>query len=566
MKLGLPAKLATFLLMASPFAYAEFECLPLAGTIEFMSTSGTGGCPQRSFKLVNGTQCEVVLHEPQCTGVEGEWFGTYRYTGSVYDAQPDPDPQEPEPSGPIASAPPVSVLFDPSSEASTAANNAGGAVSIFSQKMQSALGTITNNQSILLQATDRAIAKSQANFYEIDKVKQLQNETNNRLTSMVNTDKVRYDDLKLEHKNTQDKVDLFQEDLTQITQSLTTLDGIQSSIGGLYDNMSGLQSAVITEENRDYQNFDNVQNSFNNLTYRMIAYREQETYEYNDLVNRITSISNTDPTQPCGISLGDPPCPPDDGGQGTDLTETNNLIRETIGNIQGLQQSINTVGQNTSRTADGLQDLSYALGDLNSNNLEQLWAAQDLRTDLNSQLSGIKTAIENGGSGQGDSVAHEKLDGLGQKLDGIKGSLDALSDTSGFADDLAQGTAQGKSDLNQLLDGYDADKMLTDRFKAITDEAEKTLKDSGLSKFSDPSKFIDDSGMVKPERFDDLVAFAQRQPCSPYQITIRGNSYQMDLCPYAADSSAILTYVFAVLTAIFCFVMISQTLINERLS
>jgi hypothetical protein len=544
MKLGLPAKLAIFQLMASPLVFADFECLPLAGTTQFMSISGGSGCPQRSFKVVGTSQCEVVLHEPQCTGVEGEWFGTYRYTGSVYDAQPDPDPEEPQPSGPIASTPPVSVLFSPSSEASTAANNAGGAVSIFSQKMQSALGTITNNQSILLQATDRAIAKSQANFYEIDKVKQLQNETNNRLTSMVNTDKVRYDDLKLEHKNTQDKVDLVQEDLTQITQSLTTLDGIQSSIGGLYDNMSGLQSAVITEENRDYQNFENVQNSFNNMAQRIVDLKDSQNQQFQQLNNTIGS-----------------------GGGGTDMTVTNNLIRETIGNIQGLQQSINTVGMYTSRTADGLQDLSYALGDLNSNNLEQLWEAQDLRTDLNSQLSGIKTAIEDSaGSAQGDTVSHEKLDGLGQKLDGIKGSLDALSDTSGFADDLAQGTAQGKSDLNQLLDGYDADKMLTDRFKAITDEAEKTLKDSGLSKFSDPSKFIDDSGMVKPDRFDDLVAFAQRQPCSPYQMTIRGNSYQMDLCPYAADSSAILTYVFAVLTAIFCFVMISQTLINERLS
>ncbi len=558
MKITLPAKLALLLTVASPFAYAEFECLPLAGTTQFMSISGGSGCPQRSFKVVGTSQCEVVLHEPQCTGVEGEWFGTYRYTGSVYDGQPDPDPEEPEPSGPIVSTPPVSVLFSPSSEASTAANNAGGAVSIFSQKMQSALGTITNNQSILLQATDRAIAKSQANFYEIDEVKQLQNETNNRLTSMVNTDKVRYDDLKLEHKKTQDKVDLVQEDLTQITQSLTTLDGIQSSIGGLYDNMSGLQSAVITEENRDYQNFDNVQNSFNNLTYRMIAYREQETYEYNDLVNRITSISNTDPTQPCGISLGDPPCPPDDGGQGTDLTETNNLIRETIGNIQGLQQSINTVGQNTSRTADGLQDLSYALGDLNSNNLEQLWAAQDLRTDLNSQLSGIKTAIEDSaGSAQGDTVSHEKLDGLGQKLDGIKATLDAFSDTTGMAsqlnDSVTNSNAELSTEMDTMFEGFGTEEKMSQLQNTVSG----MVNDSGLSDYDTVDKV---RGALSSATTISQVFDVSRASCAPYAFWTK----EIDFCPAAEKSSMVLEYFIWAITAIFAFLHITAFLSKLR--
>ncbi|KOO56928.1 hypothetical protein WH43_17575 [Rheinheimera sp. KL1] len=233
-------------------------------------------------------------------------------------------------------------------------------------------------------------------------------------------------------------------------------------------------------------------------------------------------------------------------------------LSEIKSSIEALANSGGS-GSDMTATNEKLDKINNTLESNNTN----------LSSQLGQQLDEIESAIKNnsgGGSGQGDAVAHEKLDGLGDKLDGIKGSLDSLSDTSGFSDDLAQGTAQGKSDLNQLLDGYDSDKMLSDRFKAITDEAEKTMKDSGLSKFSDPSKFIDDSGFVKPQDFDDLVSFAQRQGCSPYRITIHGDDYQVDLCRYANQSSSFLNYVFAVLTAIFCFVMISQTLINERLS
>ena len=67
-------------------SYAQFECVPLASTTQFMSMSGGSGCPERSFKVVGSTQCEVILHQPQCISVDGEWFGTYRYTGAVYSA------------------------------------------------------------------------------------------------------------------------------------------------------------------------------------------------------------------------------------------------------------------------------------------------------------------------------------------------------------------------------------------------------------------------------------------------------------------------------------------------
>lgn len=136
-------------------------------------------------------------------------------------------------------------------------------------------------------------------------------------------------------------------------------------------------------------------------------------------------------------------------GVSTDLTPTNNLIRENIANIQGVQSSINTVGMYTSRTADGLQSVSYALGDLNSNNLEQLWEAQGLRTDLNSQLSGIKTAIENSsGGGSGDnSGTNQKLDVVSQKLDGIGEGVNNISDS------LKAGT--GQKDGPTLCSGDD---------------------------------------------------------------------------------------------------------------
>lgn len=197
----------------------------------------------------------------------------------------------------------------------------------------------------------------------------------------------------------------------KIQEDVTT---VLSSMDGLYTNFSALLTDIQVEADRDYQNFDNVQNSFNNLANRMIAYREQGYYEYNDLVNRITAISNNDPNQPCGISLGDPPCPPDDGGGGTDMTETNNLIRETIGNIQGVQSSLNNVGMYTSRISSGVDSLSWSLSDLYSINLEQLWQTEAFKTQTGEQLAAIKEALESGGTGGGsdDTETNQKLDVL----------------------------------------------------------------------------------------------------------------------------------------------------------
>lgn len=536
MKLGLPAKLAIFLLMASPFVYAEFECLPLAGTTQFMSVSGTDGCPQRSFKLVNGTQCEVVLHEPQCSGVEGEWFGTYRYTGSVFNENPT-DPVEPDPTDPnvvIKTPDPVTVAYQADTSRS---------VTEFSEKMAAALNTLSLNQKSLS-------VESQQNKHQIlDVMGQYNTQMANRVTGardtvlslrdyIIQQETVQAVKSDASFQKVYDKQDIAQESLDSISTTLgdlnlsASLENIEANIGGFYNELNYVmigqnQSAIReTELNSKTDALRNISLSAYDVSLNNRSSLQQlssDVYQLSYQISEISDMLQDDnpppscggmmepPCEPCGGILG-PECPPDGGDTGGSFSSLDSENLQTVAHSSlETVQAVRSVGR-------GIDNVDNALGE------------------------------------------------LGQQLDGIKGSLDALSDTSGFADDLAQGTAQGKSDLNQLLDGYDADKMLTDRFKAITDEAEKTLKDSGLSKFSDPSKFIDDSGMVKPDTFDDLVAFAQRQPCSPYQMTIRGNSYQMDLCPYAADASAILTYVFAVLTAIFCFVMISQTLINERLS
>ncbi|KOO56927.1 hypothetical protein WH43_17570 [Rheinheimera sp. KL1] len=146
MKFGLPAKLAIILMVASPFAYAEFECLPLAGTTLFMSVSGANGCPQRSFKLVNGTQCEVVLHHPQCNGVEGEWFATYRYTGSVFNQNPtDPD----NPSNPVPDD--LSEIRQPRQYVGEDAANFSNAQYYSENSLLAATSVIFRNQNSLYQ-------------------------------------------------------------------------------------------------------------------------------------------------------------------------------------------------------------------------------------------------------------------------------------------------------------------------------------------------------------------------------------------------------------------------------
>lgn len=592
MKFGLPAKLAIFLLMASPFSYAEFECLPLAGSTQFMSTSGTG-CPQRSFKMVGSTQCEVVLHEPQCTGIEGQWFGTYRFTGSVYDAQPDPeDPQDP--SG-IQYPESTFVPFEPSSNAVTASNNAGSAISDFSQKMAVSLNTLATNQSVLR-------SEAQDNKHQILSVMGQYNDQsynrdvhlrgtllslNQQVVSSFDAVEQSLDEKFTENKElhekthesqtaAQESLDLFGENLNQAAigienaryhaqvaanraenAEISARESISASQNAEQASYETYELAYETREdvreiyNRTYENIETL-SSIQSATSELFGLRDQirsdtrasaqdaavstqdTVWQSNDqIMSYMGSLNQSQATSLADIKDA---IESSGGGSGepTDLTQTNEKLDAIKASVDG-----------TTTAAEATTDAVSGLGE---------------------KLDSINDALSSGSGNSSDTVAHGKLDGLGQKLDGIKGTLDGLSDTSGFADDLAQGTAQGKSDLNELLDGYNADTMLTDRFKQITDEAQKTMTDSGLGKFSDPSKFIDDSGMVKPDSFDDLISFAQNSGCAPYQMTIHGNSYQMDLCPYASDASAILTYVMAVLTAIFCFVMISQTLINERLS
>jgi hypothetical protein len=563
MKLGLPAKLAIFLLMASPFGYAASNdgssCRQKAELSESASPRfiGASTCSSTGSVFTGNDHCQVRANPGSTCELDqyGVWVGrNYYFTGCLAGTecgnQPDPDPdpedpapEEPEPPQPPEPLKPVTPIDwqDPTiiggefAAVNSNISRLSDSFKTLSTSLNKTISDSAGNQLLIAKRIDNLTATQNAlkddTTIANQKLSTLQSSQNYGHADIKDNDDYNFNALYNQaerHNNT------TQQGINDIKQQANQLQNIENQIEGVMGTVTTANNYV--QEKLPEMAFANS-DSFGEVLGGLSVVEQ-----------RLDSLNTG-------------------GGGGTDMTVTNNLIRETIGNIQGLQQSINTVGQNTSRTVGALDSVSWSLSDLYGNNLEQLWETQGLRSDLNTKLSDLKTAIEDSsGSGQGDTVSHEKLDGLGQKLDGIKGSLDGLSDTSGFAQDLADGTAQGKSDLNDLLDGYNADTMLTDRFKAITDEAEKTLKDSGLSKFSDPSKFIDDSGMIKPSDFDDLISFAQRQPCSPYRFSIHGTSYEMNLCPYAADSSAILNYVFAALTAIFCFVMISQTLINERLS
>lgn len=560
MKLGLPAKLATFLLMASPFsAHSQSECDPLSGNTSFMSVSGTNGCPQRTFKLIGSTQCEVVLHEPQCTGVEGEWFATYRYTGLEYTSTYDPIYTE------------LNVIPRPNHEEIGWRPQGNETLMLveLSDKVQDSFAALTSGQ-IALSKNDNVINTNVKTLS--DRISDLStyveaSKTSSDLSkSAADSAKLSADAAKAASQSALLQTQTNADTLHRIENSMLTLPEIDASLNAVQQNIQSIDDKVIETDLKVDEILEN-QNAPDGIKWAI-----------GDLKNQIIQVQNLLPNpwfDPKHQELLDAI-----QANGSDPYNDNLRHQQLLSAIDNIDSGTGTGGGMTEQQFQDLIErmdtVSTQLGSIDQNavyideNLGTVYdttlatqqnteATNSLLADTNTKLDDLLTAFQSGSGSDDDTATNEKLDA-------IKGSLDALSDTSGFADDLAQGTAQGKSDLNQLLDGYDADKMLTDRFKAITDEAENTLKSSGLSKFSDPSKFINDSGMVKPETFDDLVSFAQRQSCSPYQMTIRGNSYQMDLCPYAADSSSILTYVFAVLTAIFCFVMISQTLINERLS
>lgn len=364
----------------------------------------------------------------------------------------------------------------------------------------------------------------------------------------------------------------------QVTESFTAQTQAQektqedvttvlSSMDGLYTNFSALLTDIQVEADRDYQNFDNVQNSFNNLANRMIAYREQGYYEYNDLVNRITAISNNDPDQPCGISLGDPPCPPDDGGGGTDMTETNNLIRETIGNIQGVQSAVNSVSMYSSRISSGIDSLSWSMSDLYSNNLEQLWETQAFKTQTGEQLAAIKEAIETGGGGAGDSseiverldTTNYELSELKQILDSrsqatnsnlvsIGSSLQSLNDaTAAQGQQLGQisGTLDGIGEsLEGLKTGFEGPAMTEDDFRpeegvlsALGITGEESVDDLTL----DPVLLSDYRGQYQEFLSGTCPEYI------PVQFSLLGKSYSFNLfykpvCDFMSIAGTILNF------------------------
>lgn len=587
MKLGLPAKLAIFLLMASPFSYSQINdpfCSVWQGeTLYTPYTSLDRACA--SLPSDKGTQCymekSVVTNCIESTSQPSENYCFPMTVTSESCSSPDlaatvnkptdpdnpsdpdnpTDPEDPNPTDPDDPSNPLpddlSEIRQPRQYTGADADNFSNAQYFSENSLFAASNTILRNQNGIHGSLINRLANNEQKIS--DSLSLTRASVNSAFGSLSMSLTNLESSNNTLHKITHDNQAQEMQTLQQIDQTLTSANGINQYNKSMIDN---IWSVIGVSAGGGCGGFD-CPPSY--TLAQMLQINQQQLLD---------ALANSDG----GGSGGD-------GGNQSQLLgfieENTYSSSRTLKDIEDLLESIDekTVdgsggggsSGDLSQTNEKLDTSNQRLNDINNTLATN---AQGLSMQLGQQLYAIQSAIENssgggsgdGGSGQGDTVAHQKLDGLGEKLDGIKGTLDGFADTSGFAKDLADGTAQGKSDLNQLLDGYDADKMLTDRFKAITDEAEKTMKDSGLSKFSDPSKFIQDSGLVKPNDFDDLVTFAQRQTCSPYSITIHDKSYQVNLCRYANQSSTFLNYVFAVLTAIFCFVMISQTLINERLS
>jgi hypothetical protein len=562
MKLGLPAKLAIFLLMASPFGYAASNdgstCRQKSVGSEpaFPRFIGASSCAEVGSYFTGNDHCQVKAKPTSTCELDehGVWVGqNYYFTGCLAGTEcgnqpdPDPDPEDPDPEEPQPPQPPepLKPVTPIDWQDPTIIGGEFAAVN-------SNISRLSDSFKTLSTSLNKTISDSAGNQLLIAK----------RIDNLTATQNA------------------LKDDTTIANQKLTTLQSSQN-----YGHAD-------IKDNDDY-NFNALYNQaerHNNTTQQGINDIKQQANQLQNIENQIEGVMGTVTTANNYVQEKLPEI----------ALSNSNSFGEVLGALSVVEQRLDSLSSgesgglspadsfNLERTADGIDRL-YSTSDLMRYSLDQISdgiddledtvedSAEDaadqvtdelsyLNETLGTKLDDISTALSSGSGGSSDTVAHEKLDGLGQKLDRIKGSLDGLSDTSGFANDIAQGTAQGKSDLNQLLDGYNADTMLTDRFKQITDEAQKTLTDSGLGKFSDPSKFIDDSGMVKPDNFDDLVAFAQRKACSPIQVKANQTSYSMDICKYAGPTSDALSYVIAVLTAIFSFVMISQTLINERLS
>lgn len=245
---------------------------------------------------------------------------------------------------------------------------------------------------------------------------------------------------------------------------------------------------------------------------------------------------NCDP-EPCteNCEPTDPETPPggDDGsgvpGTGGGPNSSNTSVTGTATDSEGKVTNINLeMDQDFSPITDRQNETNERLKIENQNSANLIEKVNGIGQGLieaNDNLEGIRDAI--------DGLGNPDMSGIEGKLDGIKESIDGIKD--------GMGTAEEGKELGEISDLPDVEKAINDGYDAITDamhtQANNELT-NGLETIG--------NRLTAFESIPQIFAMAS-DSCEPISFSDK----TLNLCPYAATSSNVLTWALTILTIIF---------------
>jgi len=495
-------------------------------------------------------RCEVKAR-PTSTCVQdqfGVWVGmNYYYTGCLAGGgtcggSEDPDP-EPDPDPPSAIKLPESsfVPFQPSSDASTASNNGGSAISDFSQKMSVAVNTLALNQTFLR-------TEAQENKHQIlDVMGQYNDRSFNRdegirdrlitveelFRSTFGTEEISFDEQFAENKELHQKT---QEAQTLAQQSLDILPKLSFSAEALLSYSQTILDSSGQASNNASEAFYAAQNA------------EQAAYDNYNLLSDMKE----------------------------DVTESRNTIRKNTTTLSSIQSATSqlygldsTINSNTrSAVQDAAVSTQNTVWDSNRQIMDYMGS---LNQSQATALSEIKSAIETSGGGPQDpdidlTETNKKIDTTNYELSELKKILDTRTQTannalSGIGSQLqnlnGSATAQGQQlakisgtldgigeSLDGLKDGFEGAPMTEVDFRpeegilsALGITGEESLDDLTL----DPVRLAD----YRPQYKEFLSGTCPEN--IPIQFSLLGKSYSFNLfykpvCDFMEIAGTILNF------------------------
>jgi hypothetical protein len=251
----------------------------------------------------------------------------------------------------------------------------------------------------------------------------------------------------------------------------------------------------------------------------------------------------TDPEPPCteNCEPTEPETPPATGNDGSDIPSTGGGSSSSTTTVTGTQTDSQGNTTNISMTME--QDYSPITTRQDETN-QRLEAENQNSSSIIGQLAQLLEKVT--GIGQGTAEISDKLDGVTDAINGIdtgtdttaiEGKLDAINDTLGTSE-------QGDS-LGQQVELPDVEAAINQGYDAINNAINSTAN----NEITNELESIGDKLTV----FESIPAIFEvaHDSCSPIIFFKGSNQLTFNLCPYAAVSSSILSWVLTLLTVIF---------------